>query len=127
MSNAQNLQDIEEAMSGIQELLDEGFYPEEYLGFTGKIEAFMSTIDTLTTAQWREVIDLKNANTSLQKTIDSSGVLTLYPEDFHRDHDWNAVCEQMDVEPDVTSMTITTLGVESIRDDEGEDDVCESD
>ena len=113
MSNSKNLQGIEEAMSGIPELLDEGFYPEEYHHFTRKMEAFISTIDTLTTAQWREVIDLKNTNASLQKTLDSTTLLTLYPEDFEKTHDWNAVCEQMDVEPDVTEMTITTLSVKS--------------
>ncbi len=117
MSNSKNLQGIEEAMSEIQELLDEGFYPEEYHHFTRKMETFMSTIDTLTTAQWREVIDLKNANTSLQKTLDNTTLLTLYPEDFEKTHDWNAVCEQMDVEPDVTEMTIATLGVESAREE----------
>jgi len=120
MSNAKNMQDIDVEISALHDMLDKGFYPEEYHKFTREMEAHFSKIEELTTAQWREVIDLKNANTELEKTIADVGVLTLYPEDFHKTHDWSAVCQQLSISTDATSVDIGVYSVNA--EEESEED-----
>ena len=39
----------------------------------------------------------------LMDILDSSRTMTLYPEDFEKTHDWQAVCQQLDVDSDFTT------------------------
>ena len=97
--------DIEDKIAQIYEKLDEGFYPEEYHKFTRSIEKLLGEVEELASSMGNELRAAKR----------KTGVLNLYPEDFCKTNDWVAVCEQMDVDPDVSQMTIQTLSVESVR------------
>lgn len=51
-------------------------------------------------------------------------ILNLYPEDFAKHHDWIAVCDQLDVSPDSTSieLKISKVSTENINELDIEED-----
>ena len=74
-------QEIEDEVSNIREMLDDGFYPEEYLKFTRKLEEHLTKIEDSASSIMREHADMmKNGFT-----------LDLYSEDFVEDSIWTDI------------------------------------
>jgi len=110
MSN--KVTEIDSHISEIHELLDEGFSPEEYHEFLQTVENHLSKIEILTTDLRIDIGDM----------VKETGLLTLYPEDFKKTHDWIAVCQQLGINASVSEVTIKTSGIEMVDPDNGDND-----
>ena len=83
---------VENKIDKIRKLIEAEFYPEEHLKFSEKVDSLLSDIEKIGTR-----------------------VLSLYPEDFKKVHDWVAVCEQLGVNPSSLKVEISVLDAKGVN------------
>lgn len=103
---------FEDKIGDIRNLIDAGFYPEEYHKFSREVENLLSDIEEMETQLHR---DLRRAKQEALTEISNKATpLDLYPEDFEKTHDWVAVCEQLGVDSSSLKIKISVLSAQGV-------------
>jgi len=103
--------DIEEGTEKIREILGEGFYPEDYLNFTRKIENILSEIEERST-------ELERKERQLESEHKNGFTLNLYNEDFNSDNIWEDICDVVKEDHECSAMELKVISVSCNYDDE---------